>query len=146
MSDPTPDSPKTLKQIAEQTRYPMDAFHFVRRGLDHTVQRLKKNPQAAEEKDRHVSGQELCHGLRDYALEQYGLLARTLLRRWNLNRTEDFGHIVFAMVDGGLMHATEHDSIRDFSQVYDFDEAFASRIPVENVPFADVPVAGLKHE
>ena len=146
MSEPIPDNPKTLKQIAEESRYPIDAFHFVRRGLDYTVQRFHKNPQATEEKERHVNGRELCQGLREYAMERYGLLARMLLRRWNIQRTDDFGRIVFAMVEGGLMHATENDSLRDFEQVYDFDEVFNMRISVESVPYADAPTASVKHD
>jgi uncharacterized repeat protein (TIGR04138 family) len=53
-------------------------------------------------------------------------MARTVLHRWNIKRTEDFGKIVFAMVDLGLMRKTEEDTIRDFEGVFDFHEAFRS--------------------
>ncbi|MFI4917431.1 MAG: Minf_1886 family protein [Phycisphaerales bacterium JB060] len=73
---------------------------------------------------RHVSGQELCLGLRSLAVEKYGLLARTVLRGWGLSTTEDFGKIVYAMVDTGLLRTSENDSLDDFRGVYEFDEAF----------------------
>jgi uncharacterized repeat protein (TIGR04138 family) len=74
---------------------------------------------------RHVSGQQLCLGLRDYAIKRYGMMAPAVLRAWNLRATDDFGRIVFAMIDHGLMSKTADDSLEDFRSVYDFDEAFA---------------------
>lgn len=118
-----------LAQVAQQSGYPLAAFFFVQRGLDYTVRRLHGEPpenRAADPRDvsRHVSGEQLCHGLRDFALEEYGLLARTVLRRWNIRACEDFGRIVFAMVDSGLMHKTDDDRVEDFIGVFDFAHAF----------------------
>lgn len=128
-------SGKDLRAIARETRYPLAAFLFVQRGLDFTVRRLHGEPPEGAEPDdpaanesRHVSGHELCYGLRDFAIEQYGLLARTVLRRWCVESCEDFGHIVFAMVDAGLMHKNEQDSIDDFVDVFDFADAFAPEL------------------
>ena len=130
-----PEGPqKTLLEIAAATRYPIDAFQFVRRGLDFTVHRIHANPEQLPDAQRHVSGQQLSSGLRDFAVHQYGDMARIVLRRWNITRTEDFGRIVFAMVEGGLMQATEGDSIHDFDAVFDFTEAFEYPIPMERVP------------
>ncbi len=72
----------------------------------------------------HVSGQQLCMGLRSLAMQNYGLLAPTVLRGWGVRSTEDFGKIVYAMVDAGLLRTSENDSLDDFRGVYDFDEAF----------------------
>lgn len=126
--------PKSLQEVAAQTRYPMDAFHFIRRGLDFTVTRAHAHPEQVPEEQRHVSGRQLSEGLRDFAVEQYGLLARTVLQRWRITRTADFGQIVFSMVEGGLMQATEHDSARDFDGVFDFAEAFGFDIPLNRIP------------
>lgn len=131
MSD---EHPKPLSRIAEHTRYPIDAFHFVRRGLDYTVHTKHENPEQMEERERHVDGRALAEGLRDFAVEQYGYLAPMVLNRWRIHRTEDFGEIVFAMVQGGLMQATDADSIRDFDGVYEFKTAFEQPIPVDQVP------------
>ncbi len=119
--------PKDLIEIASKTKYPLEAFLFVQRGLDFTVRKTHgepdpKNPPAPG--TRHVSGRELCMGLRDFAIREYGLMARAVLKRWHVNASEDFGHIVFAMVDSGLMQKTDEDTIHDFAHVFDFNDAF----------------------
>lgn len=118
--------------------FPPEAFEFVRQGLAHTIDRvhghhtlevgsgLAADLAPADEELRHVSGQQLCMGLREFALQQYGLLARTVLEKWNVRRTDDFGKIVFAMIGAGLLRKTDRDSIEDFRSVYEFDEAFGS--------------------
>lgn len=113
-----------LKKSAAE--YPPAAYSFVQDGLRYTVERLREHD--ASEAERHVSGQELCIGLRDYALKQYGLLARTVLTSWNVHRTEDFGRMVFAMVDAKLLRKTEDDREQDFQGVFEFDEAFAAEV------------------
>ncbi|GIK19390.1 MAG: hypothetical protein DYG93_12270 [Leptolyngbya sp. PLA2] len=106
--------------------YPREAYDFVRAGLTHTVQMIHGESAAESEDDsRHVSGKQLCLGLRDYATHRYGRLARTVLSRWGVHSTEDFGRIVYAMVDAGLMRTSEGDSFEEFRGVFDFDEGFA---------------------
>ncbi len=104
--------------------YPPAAFEFVQEGLRHTVETLRQAEPELPDGGRHVSGQELCVGLRDYAIKQFGGLARTVLRSWNVNRTEDFGRIVFALIEAGALRKTDEDSLEDFQGVYDFDEVF----------------------
>ena len=115
---------KSLEQVVAETgRYPLEAFEFVRHGLNFTVEKIH-GAQTEAEADRHISGQQLSQGLRDYAVAKYGLMARVVLQHWGINRTADFGRIVFAMVDNRLMHKTDDDDIRDFEDVYDFAVAF----------------------
>lgn len=109
--------------------YPPEAFHFVSEGLSHTVRTIHGHRDesmeiAPTDQNRHISGKQLCLGLRTYALQRYGLLARTVLHRWNIKGTEDFGKIVFAMVDAGLMRKTDEDTPEEFEGVFDFHEAF----------------------
>ncbi|MDQ7013039.1 MAG: hypothetical protein Q9O74_03985 [Planctomycetota bacterium] len=106
--------------------FPREAFQFVRDGLAHAVEMSHGEGQRGDASDesKHVSGQELCLGLRDYAIERYGRLARTVLEHWGLYTTDDFGRIVFAMVEVGLMRKTEDDTLEDFMAVYDFAVAF----------------------
>jgi len=123
----------SLKEIAHNAGYAVDAFLFVQRGLDYTVKRIHGEEPACVSTDqdepqhisRHVSGQQLCHGLRDFAKREYGLMAKSVLARWRIHRSEDFGRIVFAMVDAGLMHKTADDTIEDFIDVFSFEEAFS---------------------
>jgi len=105
--------------------YPVEAFHFVREGLGFTSQRIHAGMQDQPEADRHISGQQLCIGLRDFAIQQYGLLAPTVLQHWNVHRTDDFGRIVFSMIEEGMMSKTSDDNMDDFRAVYDFEEAFS---------------------
>ena len=114
--------------------YPLEAFAFVREGLGYTVDQVHDPegtvtagslPGPEGEIDQHVSGQELCMGLRDFAIRQYGMLAGVVLRHWHVNRTDDFGRIVFAMIEHGMMAKNDRDSLEDFRSVFDFDEEFA---------------------
>jgi len=125
--------PLSLNSIAEKAGYKVDAFLFVQRGLEFTVRRIHGEPPHRAELDdedeqpsRHISGQDLCLGLRDFAKREYGLLAKGVLARWRVHQSEDFGRIVFAMVDAGLMHKTQEDRLKDFTDVFNFNEAFSS--------------------
>lgn len=125
---------QNLLQVVQATKYPLDAFAFLQRGLGFTVERIHGEAPDDDTEDipnRHISGRDLCFGLRDFAIEQYGLMARTVLRHWRINASEDFGHIVFAMVDAGLMHKTDEDCIEDFVDVFDFADAFSKRIELK---------------
>ena len=109
--------------------YPQEAFQFVKEGLAHTVKTIHGEAAAqgrAGAGAEHVSGQQLCIGLRDWAVRQYGMLAKTVLAQWGVRRTEDFGRIVFAMIDAGMMRGSDTDTPEDFRGVYDFDEAFGA--------------------
>lgn len=104
----------------EDSRYRPGAYHFVREGLDFTMQKLATE----QEQPRHIKGQELLEGLRAFALEQFGPLAHVLLQDWGVRRCEDFGEIVFNLVDCGALGKTEEDSRDDFVGGYDFEAAF----------------------
>ena len=102
--------------VAKDGRYPVAAYRFIYEGLDYTVKNIGCK--------RHVTGRELAEGLRNLAIEQFGGLARMVLQEWNLRGTLDFGHLVFNLVDAGLMSRSDSDSIEDFVDVYDFSTAF----------------------
>ncbi|MEO1535118.1 MAG: Minf_1886 family protein [Planctomycetota bacterium] len=103
-------------------------FEFIREGLEHTSRTIHgpggSSTGDAEDESRHVSGADLCLGLKDLAIERYGPLARTVLEHWNVHTTEDFGRLVFALIDAGILRKTDEDSYDDFVGVYDFEEAF----------------------
>jgi len=112
---------ETLDQIlAKDSRYRRDAYLFVRDALDFT----QKTAPRERREGFHVSGQELLAGIRDYALTQFGPMAITVLEEWGITRCEDFGEIVFNVVEAGLFSKTDRDSREDFQNGYDFDEAF----------------------
>jgi uncharacterized repeat protein (TIGR04138 family) len=113
---------EVLEQIIlADPRYHREAYLFLREALDLTQKRIAA---AARKEARHITGQELLVGLREYALGEYGPMAKTVLNEWGVRSCDDFGAIVFKMVDHGLLSKTETDSQADFTPGFDFDEAF----------------------
>jgi uncharacterized repeat protein (TIGR04138 family) len=102
--------------IAQDSRYKPEAYVFVHDALGHTWARLDQR--------RHITGRELLVGIKDLALKRYGPMARAVLNSWGIRTTDDFGAIVFNLVDAGLLSKTEEDRIEDFHDVYDFDDTF----------------------
>ena len=109
-----------LKKITDVTekdgRYKKEAFLFILAALEYTVSKLSER--------RHLTGQEFSKGIADYAREQYGYFARTVLEHWGVTCTLDFGEIVYLLIEIGLMNKTEDDKKEDFADVYDFTKEF----------------------
>ena len=124
--DPTQE--KTLQQIVDEVGlYPIEAFLFLQQGLGYAVCLVHgeiSDETADPNVSRHITGAQLCEGLRAYDLAQWGMLARVVLARWGIHSTFDFGRIVFALIDAGHMQKTDSDTIEDFRNVYDFKTAF----------------------
>lgn len=108
----------------EDARFDRKAYTFIRQALDHTVKELKKRAPERTAKSQHVTGPELLTGVRDYALDQFGPLAKTVLNAWGITRCRDFGDIVFNLIEYNVFSKTENDRREDFADIYDFDEAF----------------------
>jgi uncharacterized repeat protein (TIGR04138 family) len=106
---------------ATDNRYDREAYFFAQKALFHTVKALNKPMDGP---GRHVTGQDLLEGMRSYALQEFGPLARTVLRTWGIQCTEDFGAIVFNLVDRGVWGRTPEDKKEDFANGYSFEEAF----------------------
>jgi uncharacterized repeat protein (TIGR04138 family) len=113
---------EALEQIlAKDPRFQRDAYHFVREALDHTQKSIVKENKGQM---RHVSGQELLAGIREFALAQFGPMTITVFEEWGIRRSQDFGDIVFNMVETGWLAKTDKDTRDDFQGGYDFVEAF----------------------
>jgi uncharacterized repeat protein (TIGR04138 family) len=130
--------------LKEDSRFDRQAYLFVRDGLEHTVRELKKRDAVRAKISRHVSGRELAEGLRDYALDQFGPLARTVLNAWGLTETIHFGDIVYNFIEYSVFSKTDSDRREDFADVYAFDEAFdtpfrprARRLPLPSLAEAE---------
>ena len=103
---------------AQDPRYKPDAYEFLMQGLYFTQKKLKRLG--------HISGRELSGGLRDFAIEQFGPMARTVFSHWGVIQTQDLGNMVYNMINLGMLSKTEEDSLDDFKDVFDFQEAFAN--------------------
>ncbi|MEI6255125.1 MAG: Minf_1886 family protein [Planctomycetota bacterium] len=150
---PLVDPAHPLSQLLQQDhRYKLDAYLFVLEALQFGQENLgmgaeppaeeleaappepkekpgrgrgKGRPSRRRQRERHVSGQELCEAARQYALQQYGYLSPTVLASWGIKRTDDFGEIVFGMIEIGQMRKTRRDKREDFQGVYQFSDAFS---------------------
>ncbi len=102
-------------------RYARGAYHFVREALDHTQSQLLERGEVAP---RHVSARELLEGIRTFALDQFGPMACTVFEDWGIRSCDDFGEIVFNMIEYQILSKTEGDQKEDFKGGFDFDAAF----------------------
>jgi len=107
-------------EVADRdARYRKEAFWFVRDGVHQAVRSRAGG-------SRHVTAHELLESLRILALERYGTNAREQLRSWGVTRCEDFGEIVFALIDNSVFGKRPEDRKEDFENGYDFETAFPS--------------------
>jgi uncharacterized repeat protein (TIGR04138 family) len=122
---------EVVEQICgKDPRFAVDAYHFVQEGLNHTLKSLKRGGQHAH---RHVSGQELLHGIREFALKEYGPMSKAVLNEWGLKTTDDIGQIVFNLVNASVLGKNDTDSPNDFKNVFTFDDAFVKPFIPRNV-------------
>lgn len=103
---------------ARDRRYKEDAYVFVMEALAYTQKKFNRS--------KHVKGEEMLIGLRELLLEQFGPMTMAVLNHWGIRSTEDFGNIVFNLVENRVLSKTEDDNIEEFRNGYNFDEAFES--------------------
>jgi len=108
--------------LGNVTRYSREAYEFVCEALEICIGSPAKGP--VNQLIRHSDATELLEAIRHLARKQFGKEAKAVLRGWKAFRTEDFGEIVFEMVDAGLLLKTPEDSKEDFKDGYSFDETF----------------------
>lgn len=111
------------KIVSFNPQYKADAYEFVMQALLFTQKKINR--------EGHVTGKELLEGIKEFGLNQYGALTKTVLNHWGVKSTEDFGKIVFNMIEKGLMGKKDEDSLEDFKNVYDFDTAFDTKNNLE---------------
>jgi uncharacterized repeat protein (TIGR04138 family) len=117
--------------LRRDKRYRLGAYVFVYDALQYAQQQLGMGATAGDaaaagdtEVERHITGQQLCEAIRQYAVEQYGGLSKNVLSHWGVRSTGDFGEIVFNLISIGQMRKTDSDRREDFDNVFDFDEGF----------------------
>ena len=111
-----------------EPRFHESAYLFVLSALEFSQAKLSER--------RHITGHELARACRDLALQRYGLLARMVLEYWGVTSTADFGNIVFTLVDLGLLLSQPTDTRDDFTDVFDFQDAFDRDYPWNAAPAA----------
>jgi uncharacterized repeat protein (TIGR04138 family) len=125
-----------MELLQKDQRYHLEAYQFVRESLAYAQNVMQMPPHEAEgdegKSDRHLTGQQLCQAIREYAIEQYGYLAKTVLNSWGIYTTGDFGEIVYNLIRIKEMRKSKRDRREDFDDQYDFETAFAPRFELAN--------------
>ena len=119
--------------LEEDPRFKFEAYQFIRESLQYAHEHMNL-PDAAHASEssssspvpapRHVTGQQLCHACRQYALDQYGYLAKVVLGRWGVRSTSDLGDLVYNLIRIEQMRKSDTDRREDFDDVFSFDDAF----------------------
>lgn len=106
------------------TRYPFEAYEFIYAALGY-VQHQLKTQAVLKEVSQPVTGQQISEGFRDFALQEFGLMAGTVLKTWNINSTDDIGELFYNLVEFNLITKSDTDSKADFHDVYNMSRAFS---------------------
>jgi len=117
-----------------ENRYDIQAYLFVFEALEFTLKRIGKR--------RHVTGQELLAGIKDFALANFGAMGRSVFTQWGVSETADFGRIVFSLVEAGLMSKTDADKLDDFAGGFDFVDVFERHYVPEGITGQKKPARG----
>ena len=123
MNDPNRNFNQIVNAIRkDDPRYGRGAYFFLKHALDFSIKEMHK--QGKLDQSNHLSGQQLLEGIRIFALEQYGPMARSVLEHWGIKNCRDFGNIVFNLVECRVLGKTDKDCPEDFDNGYDFKVAF----------------------
>jgi uncharacterized repeat protein (TIGR04138 family) len=128
----SPDEVRVVQWLSSEDITPDElADRYEQHDLPSQIREALDRIGGPSQMNRHVTGQQLCWAIRDAALERWGLMARSVLTRWNIHRTEDIGEIVFALVDSDWLQKQPQDSIDDFQNVFHFEQAFEGNYELE---------------
>lgn len=109
--------------LKRESRFSKEAYFFLKEALDRTVtQRQNDDPHAVH----HVTANELLAGFRDFALEEFGPMAATLLSEWGIKSSSDIGSMVFSLIEEGVFGKQDSDERSDFDKGFDFHQTFVS--------------------
>jgi uncharacterized repeat protein (TIGR04138 family) len=133
--EPEQDARKLEEILAKDPRFSAAAYEFTRQAVTYASHVMFAH-------GKHVSGRELLEAIRTVALDRYGLLAEDVLSSWGVRTTEDFGAIVFHLVDAGLLAKTDEDSLEDFRGVFEFRDAFGPAAAWREVIDSIEPIPG----
>ncbi len=119
--------------MARDSRYPISAYIFIFEAIDYTKKRHHRSAMASKTRSdkpvtpAHVTAAQLCDGAADLALQQYGLMARTVLRQWGIRSTSDLGEIVYNLIRSGDLEQSPSDSRSDFDNLFNLEDVLVRR-------------------
>jgi uncharacterized repeat protein (TIGR04138 family) len=101
------------------TRYSLQSYAFVLAGLDYCKTRAGSL--------RHFTGKEVSNALAEFAAKQFGPMALSVLTNWGITTTDDFGYIVYNLIDIRIIKRQKSDSVKDFFNVLDLKSYYANQ-------------------
>jgi uncharacterized repeat protein (TIGR04138 family) len=128
--------PPIIQLLRDDTRYRFEAYQLVREALDYAHREMGLGcrdplpPGQDPPEEAHLTGQQLCEAVRRHAIEQYGYLAKLVLRNWGIHTTSDLGEVVYNLIRINEMKKSPNDRREDFDEVYDFDEEFVTKFEI----------------
>jgi|TARA_Y200000002_G_scaffold75034_1_gene58856 uncharacterized repeat protein (TIGR04138 family) len=138
VNDPARDFNEVIRAIRrDDPRYARGAYYFLRQALDYSLKELHARGQL--DQSNHLSGKQLLEGIRLFAIDQYGPMARSVLMYWGIKSCCDFGNIVFQLVSSRVLGKTENDKPEDFENGYDFKTAFDQPFQPNQRPYLRRP-------
>ena len=139
----TDDSFSLYQIVNQDPRYPVEAYWFVREALAYAADSMELCSESFDDpeleiemathrarRERHLTGQQLCEAIRQYAVNQFGYMAKVVLKNWNIDKTSCFGDIVYNMISVGIMKKSSEDKRSHFDGVYLFDEVFQNEFEI----------------
>jgi uncharacterized repeat protein (TIGR04138 family) len=122
MKTPTAD-----RQTKPRLLFHLSAYTFVREALNTAQEEVSRRivQERLEDETHHITGPELLEGVRILGLRRYGPMAPVVFRYWGLQTTDDFGRLVFEMIERGEMRKSDTDQLADFNGVYLLDDSFS---------------------
>lgn len=108
--------------VSQDSRYDVGAYYFLQEALEASLKRRQLEKHVAP--SEHIGGPELLDGIRLFALEQFGPMTMTVFNEWGVKRCEDFGEIVYNLIEAGVLGKSEGEGKADFAATYHFKVAF----------------------
>ena len=100
----------------KDNRYHPEAYEFVMEALSYSQKKFKQS--------KHVAGPQLLEGIKTLMFHKFGPMALTVLNYWGIKTTDDFGNIVFNLVEYKILSKDTQDHYESFKNAYDFEEVF----------------------
>lgn len=105
---------------SKQESFDPGAYYFLKDALDFTVRRVMESNDG---KHRHVAASELLIGFRDFAIQEFGPMASTMMTEWGVTTCSDIGAMVFELIEEGVFGKQDSDTREDFSEIFPLIES-----------------------
>ena len=100
-----------LRKLAKETSINVAAFEFIHIAIQH----------ATGGEREHISAARLLDSIKFCGHKAFGFLAKTVFNQWGIHTTDDWGTVVWALVESGIWGKEPDDERSDFNDLWDFE-------------------------